>query len=178
MPESRKFHRHCSMHGTSSSTFPIRGGVMLKEVASVKAVDDVTLAIQPGRDPGAGGRVGVRQDHLRPGRPASGGAHLRGDSISRAGICWPARPSKCGTCANGCRSSFRTPFPPSTRERPWPISSASRCWSTACAAARSATPGFWSCFGWWGFERSTCAATPTSSPGGSVSASAWPGPWP
>ena len=44
--------------------FPIRGGVFLKEVASVKAVDDVNLTIRAGETPGLGGESGCGQTTL------------------------------------------------------------------------------------------------------------------
>ena len=41
--------------------FPIRGGVFLRQVDSVKAVNDVSLEIREGGDIWPGGGIGLRQ---------------------------------------------------------------------------------------------------------------------
>jgi len=66
--------------------YPIKGGVFLKEIASVKAVDDVSLTIQPGETLGLVGESGCGKTTfgraiLRLEEPTGGRVFFNGDDI-------------------------------------------------------------------------------------------------
>ncbi len=66
--------------------FPIKGGVFLKEIASVKAVDGVSLTIDKGETVGLVGESGCGKTTfgraiLRLEEPTSGDIHFEGESI-------------------------------------------------------------------------------------------------
>ena len=62
--------------------FPITEGIVIhRKVGEVKAVDGIDFTVQPRRDPGAGRRERLRQDHDRPLHPAARKAHRRRDRL-------------------------------------------------------------------------------------------------
>lgn len=66
--------------------YPIRGGVFLKEIASVKAVDGVNLVIHQGETVGLVGESGCGKTTLgrallRLEEPTAGGVYFKGDNI-------------------------------------------------------------------------------------------------
>ena len=66
--------------------YPIRGGVLLKEIASVKAVDNVSLTIDPGETVGLVGESGCGKTTfgraiLRLEEPTSGEVFFEGENI-------------------------------------------------------------------------------------------------
>jgi len=69
--------------------FPIKGGVLLKEIASVKAVDDVSLSIKEGETVGLVGESGCGKTTfgraiLRLEEPTSGDVFFEGQNILKA----------------------------------------------------------------------------------------------
>ena len=69
----------------------------------------------PRRDARAGRRVGLRQEHDRPGDDPAARRDRRDASGSTASTCSLSRPTSCAGCAAGCRSSSRTRTARSTR---------------------------------------------------------------
>ena len=65
--------------------FPIHGGLLQRRVGEVRAVDGVSFAIAQGRDPGTGGRIGLRQVDHRQDRAEADRAHLRPHPAGRRG---------------------------------------------------------------------------------------------
>ena len=61
--------------------FPVRGGLLQRTVAWVKAVDDVSFFVRRGRDAGPRGRVGLRQDYSGPHNLAAGARYQRAGAI-------------------------------------------------------------------------------------------------
>ena len=84
-----------------------------------------------GRDPGAGRRVRVRQDHGGPRHPAPDRADGRRHCAWKATTSPISARRRCGPTASRCRSSSRTRSPRSTRACAPATSSASRSRSTA-----------------------------------------------
>jgi oligopeptide transport system ATP-binding protein len=72
--------------------FPIYGGLLRRQVGSVKAVDGVSLRHLPGRDAGGGGRVRLREIHPAAGRCCGSTSRPRAVSRSTARMCWPWAP--------------------------------------------------------------------------------------
>lgn len=50
--------------------FPVRGGLLGRNTRYVKAVDDVSLTVRAGEDPGRCGREWLWQIHVGPGDAA------------------------------------------------------------------------------------------------------------
>ena len=66
--------------------FPVTAGAILqRKVAAVHAVSNVSFTVQRRGDVRPGGRVGLRQDHDRPGRRGAGAAELGLGAAGRAG---------------------------------------------------------------------------------------------
>ena len=107
-------HRCCGSRDLVKH-FPIKGGLLGREVEAVHAVDGVSFDLAGRRDARPGRRVGLRQDHDRPLHPAPDRADLGRGLVRRQGRHpAPARTS-CARWRATCRSSSRTRTRRSTR---------------------------------------------------------------
>src|SRR5438045_8559826 len=76
--------------------YPVRGGLLYRTVAEVKAVDDVSFAIKPGETFGLVGEAGcgkttVGRTLLRLVPATAGSVTLEGQAVSRLGAGAPTR---------------------------------------------------------------------------------------
>ena len=154
--------------------FPIRAGIFqtTKGVGQGRRRRD--LRRPPRRDARPGRRVGLRQEHDRPGDDPAARRDQRDGPVRRR------RPR----VAEDRRAA--PDAPPDADHLPGPVrlarpaddgrrrSSPSRSRPTTWPRARPRTSGSPTCSGWSASTRSTSSATRTSSPAGSASASASP----
>ena len=63
--------------------FPVRRGILARVVDHVKAVDGISFDVYRGQTLGPGGRERLRQDHRRPGDPATDRTHGRPRDVRR-----------------------------------------------------------------------------------------------
>ena len=122
--------------------FPVTAGaVVQRKIGTVKAVSDVSLRHQPGRDLRARGRVGMRQDHHGPAwssrsrRPTDGAISFEGEDISALHGA-DAAPSPPRHAAH-VPGPLRVARPPHAR-RLHPRASRSRCRASAHATEQKA----------------------------------------
>jgi len=86
MPDTKSHHDVLLQAENLVKHYPILGGVFLKEVASVKAVDGVTLTVAKGETLGLVGESGCGKTTLgrallRLEEPTSGSVHFNGENI-------------------------------------------------------------------------------------------------
>ncbi|MEZ4580923.1 MAG: ATP-binding cassette domain-containing protein [Caldilineaceae bacterium] len=137
--------------------FPIRKGLMRRVVGHVKAVDDVTFNIRKGETLSLVGESGCGKTTTSL-HPARAHAHVGPDSL-------PHREPDGRRRGHAAQVRAASPAPADADDLPGSLfiaqprmtisrSSASRCWSTACAAAERAS-GSRSCWAWSTCRRST-----------------------
>ena len=95
--------------------FPIRKGLLQREVGAGARGRRRELRGAGGRDARPRRRVGLRQVDARPDDRAAARADGRRDHLPRAADRGPRRAASCGRCAGRCRSSSRTRTRRSTR---------------------------------------------------------------
>ena len=88
--------------------FPVKGGILAREVRARARGRRRELRPRVGRDAGTGGRIGLRQVDDRPLHPEADRAHLRRGLVRRQGRHRARSPARCSGCAATCRSSSRT----------------------------------------------------------------------
>ena len=115
----------------------MRGGVLQRTIAQVKAVEGVNFAVRRGETLGLVGESGcgkstVGRMLVRLIDPTSGSIKFDGRDILQA------KGSDLKTFAARCRSFFRTRFRRLIRARRWATASARGCWCMDSQRARAA----------------------------------------
>ena len=83
--------------------FASGGGWFGKPELGVVAMEDISFALEVGRDPGPGRRERLGQVHHRPGGAAPDRGRPRARSVSRARICASSAAKGCGVPGARCR---------------------------------------------------------------------------
>ena len=155
--------------------FPIREGLLQRQVGAVQAVDGLDFDVQPGETLGAGRRVRLRQDDHRPAaHPAAradrGHDRLRGPRHHATSASGEMRPLR-----RDIQMIFQDPYSSlNPRHTVGTIVGAPFRLQQRQDRAAASRRRCRSCSSWSGSTPSTTTATRTSSPAASASASASP----